>query len=241
MDSDQAANATMITIDPRMGDLNRAIWRYMPLEQLLAIMSNSTLHFTPLCELSDVSERSLLVPAKETIAEQLASHVTGSKEGVGQSLWNTSTQNTCVSCWCMKEDLSAAMWSLYATDRGVVIRSTIQGLQECFQDLKDFQMGVRIGLVEYYSQSQVEVYAREQVYGNAFIKWKSYDYECEVRAMTFCSPLKGANLPINPSVLIHQLLVSPRAEDWVLPVIQDVVSRYEFTFPVNKSSFGPLC
>jgi len=75
----------MVTIDPELTDLlDQKVWRYMKLEQLLAIMQrdskgNHALHFQPLFGMKDLSEKRLRTDSTERLAEKLPSHVTGDK------------------------------------------------------------------------------------------------------------------------------------------------------------------
>jgi hypothetical protein len=239
---------TVVTIDPTLKDqaLDQKIWRYMKLEQLLAIMQcdskgNRTLHFSPLSRMQDLSERRLSRVAVERIVQKLPSHVTGDKANVVAGMDDRWRQDMCISSWCMCSYQSAAMWSLYATDRGVAIESTVRQLQQCFTDLQDFPMGVTIEPVRYYSAEQAERYVEEQVWGSRSIKWESFGYEHELGAVICCQNRGlGADVPIDPSVLIHRLHVSPEAEDWVVCVIRDAVKQYKYDFPVDKASLDVL-
>jgi hypothetical protein len=217
----------------------------MKLEQLLAIMQrdskgNHALHFQPLFGMKDLSEKRLRTDSTERLAEKLPSHVTGDKAEIVERLHDQQIRDMCISSWCMCSYQSAAMWPLYAGPRGVAIESTIRNLQQCFADLRDFPMGVTIERVRYYPDAQAKEYSKEQVWGSHSIKWQSYECEHELRAAVICREDEGADVPIDPTVLISRLWVSPEAEAWVVRVALNAVRQYGFDFSVDKASLGEL-
>ena len=237
----------MVTVIPTL-ELDQTIWRYMPLEQLLAILGMSTLHFQPLSKMRDLSEGYLPAEAREATKQQLPLYIPDEcRDTVVKMCMGQTRRGACVSCWHMNSDESAAMWSLYAPTKGIAIRSTLQRLQSSF---KDFPNDVMIAPVRYYAAAEARAYAHEALCGNLFIKWKSYEHEHELRALTFCtdggqpfdtdSGIDGVDVPIEPSGLIEHLFVSPEAPNWIVSVVRETVKRYLFDFPIDKSPLATL-
>jgi len=77
----------VISISP-----DEAIWRYMPLEQLFALLSKKALHFSPLAAMSDTSEGQLPPKAWEETKKQLPSHLREERGGMDGDTLTAITQ-----------------------------------------------------------------------------------------------------------------------------------------------------
>jgi hypothetical protein len=228
-------------------ELDQRIWRYIKLEQLLAMLrrdrnGNHTLHFSPLCTMQDLAEKFMSPQAVRETAEKLPPHVTGNGEVVVGAMAARWREDMCVNCWCMCNYQSAALWSLYAGARGLAIESTVRRLRDCFNEPQDLLMGITLEPVRYYTEEQADEYLKAEVWGSRAIKWSSFDYEREIRATVIRSQNmgSGADVPIDLSQLIVHLFVSPEAGDWIVPVVRDVVRQYGLDFPVEKASLRVL-
>ncbi len=47
---------------------------------------------------------------------------------------------------------------------------------------------------------------------------------------------KGKNLCVDLKTLINEVIVAPRAHDWVIKAIESIVQAYGFDFEVNPST-----
>lgn len=237
----------MVNLYPTL-DPDGTIWRYMPLEQFLAILATRTLHFQPMSKMLDLAERFSPATVRERLRDQSTTYPAGiSSAHDVNKLDAQQREAACISCWHMNADESAAMWSLHAQRKGIAIRSTVRRFQSSF---KEFPGNVMIAPIKYYSAADDDSYNDDAFYGNLFIKWKSYEHEHELRALTFStdggqpysadSGIDGINLPIEPSQLIEHLFVSPEVPNWIVSVVRETVKRYSFAFPIDKSTMNTL-
>jgi hypothetical protein len=205
----------------------------MCLEQLLSILEYKSLYFPLVSELMDKWEGYLPKAAIEIVRSKLPSTIDDSeKTWLVPFMQNQSRRDMRVNCWHMNSDESAAMWSVYAPEKGIAIRSTVQRLERCFDDLT---FEIRIAKLRYLS---AEEYVVEAAPGHVFIKRKSYEHEREIRALVF-SP--DGHFAIQPEILIEHLLISPDAPSWMVSVIQNAVNkRYSFNIDVKQSTLNTL-
>ena len=139
------------------------------------------------------------------------------------------------------------MWTTYAHEQGgIAVKTTFNSLATSFTDPIDIYIG-RIEYVDYNTAFIPE--------GNVFSaylhKRKSFEHEREVRAMIVETPPDdGSGLhPNSPDVweagrkctvdletLIHEVIVSPLAEGWLVDLIGSVVTKYGLNVQVNHSN-----
>jgi hypothetical protein len=144
-----------------------------------------------------------------------------------------------VNCWHLNQDDSAAMWSLYSGRAGVAIKSTIGRLRRC---LSTAPGPPSIGLVRYVDYTKVTI---NEVggYPVAHLKRKSFDHEHELRASlirNISEATPGIHVPIDLDSLIEEIVVEPKADDWVTAVVSNVVKKYGFAFKVRRSDLYML-
>ena len=83
-----------------------------------------------------------------------------------------------------------------------------------------------------------------------FFKRQSFEHEHEVRAVIQHLLDDGNRLNLSPrfdvgnyyqvdlSILIHEIVVAPYAQDWLVELVQSVADRYNLKAPVVKSPLG---
>jgi hypothetical protein len=86
--------------------LEEVIWRYMPLEQLFAMIGRKTIHFSPLSTMEDMTEGQLPPRAWEETKKQLsASALVGATGTDADIVMNCMVQqrrtDACINCWYM--------------------------------------------------------------------------------------------------------------------------------------------
>jgi hypothetical protein len=236
----------VVTLHPTL-DPSQTIWRYMSLEELLFMIAKKKLHFEPQCKMKDFFELLLTAAARECIIQQLPTDIgEPHRDTVVRRLDWGGRRTKCISCWHMNKDESLAMWSQYAPKKVIAVRSTVQRLQSSFKDFPP--RDVRIKPMTYLSRAEGR-YANEEALGNPFIKSKSYEWEKELRALTFDteggqpddSGTAGVSLPIEPSVLIERLFISPETPAWIESVYRETISvRYGLSCPIDKSTMDTL-
>jgi hypothetical protein len=222
---------------------DEVIWRYMPLEQLFALLSTKTLHFSPLAVMQDVSEGQLPGRAWEETKEQLPRDIL---EGRGSMDADTMMgimvcqrrNDACISCWYMDRTDSLRMWQEYAPRNGVAIQSIVRRLGT---SLQESNTPVTIGPVRYFDAKEEEKYINEAFYGSLYIKHaEDFRHERELRALTFrVNSGEGADIPVDVELLIERLILSPELKDWAVPFITEAIRHYGFSGCIEESALKP--
>ena len=161
---------------------------------------------------------------------------------------------TLVNCWHEGTHESTAMWKIYSGEHpGVAIKTSFRSLSQSFVCNDTIFIG-RVKYVDYVTAS----IPRLSDLTPFLHKRKSWEYENEVRAINIDLPLPPGlfdpSIPLEPldlskakhdvgtyrevdlSVLVHELIVAPSAEDWFLKLVRSVAARYGLLVPVNRSS-----
>ena len=175
--------------------LEEVIWRYMPLEQFLALLWKKSIHFSPLSVMGDISEGQLPPRAWEETKKQLPQAALEGRGGMDADTmmgWMVQQRRTdaCVSCWYMNTSDSLKMWQQYAPKNGVAIQSSVRRFAACFQEC---QTPVTIVPVTYFAPEEEEKYIDEAFYGSLFIKHDPFRHEKELRALAYRVNVGGGN------------------------------------------------
>ncbi|MBD2716185.1 hypothetical protein KBK19_14175 [Microvirga sp. STR05] len=165
--------------------------------------------------------------------------------------------STYINCWYENPNESEAMWRLYSTDNynAIAIKTTCRklydSLKKCSDDqryLSDFKIGQVI-----YTDYKGWVY-----HENAFwYKRDSFSHEREVRAIYYPSYFfpemadddglasfnamledrkkPGLHVPVDLSILIEKVVVSPLAAPWLIALVKDVSNKYGLEVEVIES------
>lgn len=219
------------------------IWRYMDLERLLALLSNSSLYLCRLDRLRDPWEGLWPKSVLDRMRLQLASQVSGGLDSfVG--FFKDLPKSFFVSCWHENTTESAAFWDQYGNSRGLAIRSSIGRLKECSRS----EMTFFIGLVKYLDYDHPEPIERSfNALSPAFLKRRSFEHEREVRVLQWHLPftkdkvdwssaIDSAELPIDLKVLIESVYISPMSPVWLVDAVHQLLSRFGMpVVPVRRS------
>jgi len=151
-----------------------------------------------------------------------------------------------INCWRQDEHESAAMWKLYASEHeGIAVTSTIERLCASFADCGE---QVHVGRVSYVDYASVLIDE-----GNMFTpflhKRCSFDYEREIRAVVAFGistteeinrvpDQLGIYIPIDLSILLSAIVVSPAAPNWFLDVVSSAVGRTTYKPAVLRSAMS---
>jgi hypothetical protein len=162
-----------------------------------------------------------------------------------------------VNCWRSGVAESMAMWDLYGKGSGIVAIKTTIGLLKSALSASDIQ--VFIGEVKYVDWGTAPWHNNHLVM--CARKDTSYSHESEVRVIVWeasCNvksdffqrtfpdrepvdkrtrndPPYGVRIPVNLSTMVTEIVVGPREKPWILPLIQDVLRKYDFSFPIRAS------
>ncbi len=202
------------------------VWRYLDLEKLLAILSSRKLHFTRLDQFKDPWEGAtpdaVIAEIKSIEPEHVAQGFLKSQEFLRQTGY--------VSCWHISEYESAALWDQYSTSAGFAIKTTVLGLRESIRP----PMHALIGAVDYINYDAPTQNFR---FGNTlkfgFLKRKSFEHERELRLLAWLIPEPDKDGFVDPSTnppgidldadlerLVQTVLLSPTANEWLLPHVK---------------------
>lgn len=147
-----------------------------------------------------------------------------------------SRQHTYINCWHANDSESEAMWKAYfnSIPNALAIQTTYEKLYETVGKPNR----IDIGYVEYVDFGKKFVGVNESFWK----KRKSFEYEKEVRAVTTKrnSSELGLLIQCDLSKLIENLYVSPYAPSWIVPILNDLNSRYDFNKEVVKSALDEV-
>ncbi|MFP8952417.1 hypothetical protein ACLI4Z_05495 [Natrialbaceae archaeon A-arb3/5] len=165
-------------------------------------------------------------------------------------------KNVFVNCWHMNSSESIAMWKLYLeSDNGIAIKSSFQSLQEAVDTNEEYK--TFISAVDYIDYEK-EIMPEYNALLPFVYKRKEFEHEKELRTIIYSPPpsepdgfdeekgaprLKtkweeqpiGIDLEIDLENLIDGIHVAPKAPDWHIDTIKDILSTYELNVPVSRS------
>lgn len=228
-------------------DRQSKIWRYLDFAKFVSLLKDGVLVFNRSDKYEDPFEGTLPFVKLQTqeakiLAERLDTRYHGDK------YYNRIARTwVYLNCWHLNEHESMAMWKLYGYwDESVCIQSTYQLLDAALPE------DVVLGSVKYIDYGH---YQMPPGWVQPFFhKWKSFDYENEVRAVAANFPISDGELArqidsraelselekLNPPVkritvdlnfLVERIYVSPLAESWFVDLVKDVTEKYG----LNKS------
>lgn len=154
-------------------------------------------------------------------------------------------KHTYISCWHANDFESAAMWDLYSkNDASVAIETT-------YVDIKNLlPPEAMIGLVKYIDYDK-DVFPLNNTFYPFTHKRKSFEHEREVRFLIQNLPInaEGTSLDFNnaiaPNVIpidvdvssfVKKIHLSPRAPEWMLNLLKDIVIKYSINIEVRRSN-----
>ena len=226
------------------------LWRYMDFTKFVSLLEKQALFFPRADKLGDPFEGSL-TKVNEALRPTLY------KDKIPEEHLRTMTQFmqelprwTLINCWHENAHESEAMWRLYARETdGIAIKTDFDSFKNSFTCSEDIYIG-SVNYVDYDSHFIPE--------GNTFYaylhKRKSFEHEREIRAIVQELPTDeqgvdrsrdicdiGKYYEVDLSVLIGKVgkvVVAPFAPDWFLELVKSITVRYNFEFPVVKSTLA---
>jgi hypothetical protein len=231
-----------------------SIWRYMDFAKFVGLLETQGLWFSRSDQVEDPLEGSYTDAELEHIralppppaGRPNAHSATQALLGAVEFMRGT----TFINCWRLGSDESIAMWDLYGSGSGVVaIKSTVGILKQQFAAIES---RVFLASVRYLD------WASTPWDNNAIVmcarKHRSYEHENEFRAIiwdqqcisawstkelglpsTFQIPV-GISVPVNANELISEVMIGPREQDWVQPLVEGVAKRYALSASVTRST-----
>ena len=235
--------------------VNKKLWRYMPLIQLLDFLQTKELRFTKADSFEDIQEGyigldAMLKDLPEDATDELRLQT---KENI------ESLNNECfASCWHLSSSESLAMWKVYGIHNfSVALVSSVKSVMSVSDTYcKSQPVSGVMGEVIYYNyikdgKANVETVGLPlQGKGlcvpssvlTLFMKANAYSYEREWRLVLHKSGAHEKALTVkvdNLEEFIEAIYVSPEAPDWMVECIKKLLA-VQFTLPNIKVSRSPL-
>jgi len=219
------------------------IWRYMDVARFLTLIYEKKLFFARLHELGDPWEGVWTRPASHQFVSR------GDDPEYRRRLAREFNSLALISCWHENERESVAMWKLYVSGReGVALKTTVGRLIRVVA--ANWARMPTIGRVRYeditYDPVKADYDGITYAAWFLFRKSKAYEHEREVRAViydphydehaalqeaTFAANRpaprgevgRGEAVPVDLSILIERIVVSPGFPEWALGSLQKAV------------------
>jgi hypothetical protein len=162
---------------------------------------------------------------------------------IGSGLLRSFGKFIAVNCWHINPIESVAMWNIYLGGiNGIAIQSTVQRLKGSFDGEPTRE--ISIGKVHYLAEDQITPEPNGfNGFNSVLWKWKSYEYENELRAALLSRPeelykYNGIFIPVKLDQLIEKVVVSPKAPVWFSELIVALASKHGFGDKVTPSRLG---
>lgn len=232
---------------------NQKIWRYLDITKLLDLINSSSLYFTRSDCFKDVFEGSftkLSVDSRTRYYELLSKQYPDASYGTPEenaTYYKELKTEIAANCWHMNDHESAAMWSLYLKSQdGIAIQSTYNRLVDCFEET---DIDVMIGIVKYIDYDKAFINFAD-TFSPFLHKWKSFEHENEIRCIVWQPDFSedaaynlrsgGVKIKIDLIALIEKIYVSPDSPKWLSDLLQDIVKKLGFDFPIINSRLSQL-
>lgn len=219
------------------------LWRYMDFTKFVSLLEKQALFFARADKLGDPFEGSV-----SKLNEILGPIIYKDKISALRALarWTKESRRfTLINCWHENPHESEAMWRLYTGEKdGIAIKTDFNSFKMSFTCSEDIYIG-KVSYIDYNSHFIPE--------SNAFFpylhKRKSFEHEREIRAIEMTIPTNNQGIDtsqdicaigkyynVDLSTLIQTVIVAPFAPEWFLELVKSVTTRYNFNFPVVKST-----
>ena len=230
------------------------LWRYMDFTKFVSLLEKQALFFARADKLEDPFEG--YWPDLNRVAVRRSFEA--SSNPYSNHLWQTWShlvrecpRFTLISCWHESNHESAAMWKLYSKDdNGIAIKTDFDSFSKSLTSSEDIFIG-KISYVDY----RTNFFTGHSLFSPFLCKRKSFEHECEVRAIVQDFPTKkeekhnfvdlsqdicdvGNYYEVDLSLLIQEVVIGPYTPDWLIELIYSVAARYNLKAPIVRSNLG---
>ena len=198
--------------------------------KLETLVNNSEIFFPNATKLTDQYEVSIpdsTLKSKRKALKKSGLNNNQIKEKMDQFYWENNPKKdfVMVNCWSISQHESYALWKIYLGNEkdGIAIKSTVSSLIRAVQSGNDtYPEQFFLGKVKYKTHIKPDKLARLSIITT---KKPYYDFEKELRLIIVNDPIsegnvaspynihKGRTVKVNLQMMIHQVYVSPFAED----------------------------
>ena len=209
------------------------LWKYMDFLKFVNMLTSNSIWFNRIDSFEDVYE-GVFPHANEDKRDEYYEEGAPPK-GIYDTIQKYTRERLFVSCMHNSEYESAAMWSLYAKDCGIAIKTTGKRLKESFSNESKNIVISHVSYIDYDCDFMPE--------GNAFYlgthKRKSFEHEKEVRCMYMnqvdSTLPKGIYINVDIPTLIKEIYISPTACPYMKQTIEDLLLKFSLDIPVIQS------
>ncbi|MDW7673638.1 MAG: DUF2971 domain-containing protein [Bacillota bacterium] len=208
-------------------DWDTKLYRYMSLAQFISFVEGKKINLTNIGKWPDKWEAALnKLPIVAENGE------------VNYPLYDLY-QEMYGQCWSLNSE-SDAMWRIYSPKKqGILIGTTT----EKFRKIDKLSYGV-LGKVKYYSDIKEVLKYLGDNHGlsGGLVKRTAFEYENEVRLLTLRKFINDSdkegpyiNIPLEPTDFIEDIIIDPRASQWLVEAITSYCKRVGFKFIPKQS------
>ena len=231
---------------------NSQIWRYINFAKFVSLLDRSALFLSRADLLGDSHEGSLSQSSEKRLMDW--EERTGKPQAAAEvsRMMKLEQKLVFVNCWNELDHESDVMWNKYAREEdGVAVVTTfgsfIQSLGSVLErEEKNLKMG-RVQYVDYDTEYVPEFHGMPYFHKRKhfaeeheirlvkWVEWKTND-SGHINVDTGIDDKNGLYLNVDISVLIHRVVVSPRAKPWFVDLVQSVANKYDLTVDVTASA-----
>lgn len=228
------------------------LWRYLDFPKFLDLLVSEAIKIPLASAMEDKYEgqmgKGAYLSAREHYAEQAAKkYLADPYANYDSKISNFWSRRTYVSCWNQFPSENAGLWRIYGDDKGVAIKTSWGSLKRSLAGESDEVSTIFYGCVKYLNFEARSDYI-DNYTDKFFQKRREFSHEKEFRLVAHNSSVehnytndisdvvpKLAVLKCDTSVLIEELLISPRLSPWVSKVVEEVTAKYSGDWPVRRS------
>lgn len=222
---------------------NQTIWKYFDLTGFINLLLNQQLVFRRFDKFSDKLEGTMPESAQIDY-QKILERILTPEEAEQRIITETECVNrykfwAYANSWSINDHESYALWKIYLDNNkcGIAIKSTIEVLKNSISyDYNQIKNNEKIYIREVnYGDLSYKEMNQENVFTNKYIQ---YTYESELRLYIknqrdfqnkTSDIVEGYNekeiklIPIDLSAVVHEVYISPFADDWIKATIQSLV------------------
>ena len=215
----------------------------MSFAKFCCMLERRALFFALVGDMEDQHEGFIYPPAPREPNDPLLQ-----AEQISQDVLRRISRTALVNCWTESSYESRLMWTTYASNEGVAVRTTFHDLRESMRSVAE--LPVTFGQVKYvdYRESEVPRFG----WAPLFHKRMEYRSESEIRAVLpgprwdtdnlpdvpldpDVAERRGRYVPVDLEVLIKEVVVPPDAAPWFTEVVQSAIERSPVAASVTQS------
>lgn len=217
---------------------NISLWKYMDLLKFVNILTSNSIWFNRIDSFEDVYEGVFPSANKDKRAEIYNGNAP--PQFVYENLQKYARDRLYVLCLHNNDYESAAMWSLYAKDNGIAIKTNSKRLKDCFSaEEKEIYIS-HVSYIDYDRDFMPE--------GNTFYlgthKRTSFEHEKEIRCMYLdqgeTPRNKGVYIKIDVTTFIEEIYISPYAPAYMKKTVEDLLKKFSLDISVIQSPLYSL-